>query len=153
MCRYYPGLPLAKLKRRTGLHPLFDTNYNALQCVAYFPVPVAGLLSVSTGSAIHQPIQLYWLIAIFGGYDKARVWQFWLQRSRVRVSLSPHFFRARAKNGQCPSSSNATLAGNATHEEITGESEKRQFLHDEESKEWLDKNYPALPSSMKQVSN
>jgi thiosulfate reductase cytochrome b subunit len=23
-------------------------------------------------------MQLYWLAAIFGGYDKARIWHFWL---------------------------------------------------------------------------
>jgi DHA2 family multidrug resistance protein len=41
-------------------------------------VPVAGLLSVFTGWAIHKPMQLHWLTAIFGDYDKARIWHFWL---------------------------------------------------------------------------
>lgn len=31
-----------------------------------------------TGWAIHKPMQLYWLAEIFGGYDKARIWHFWL---------------------------------------------------------------------------
>ena len=78
MFRYYLGVPLAKLTRRTWLHPAFNTKYNALQRVAYFSVPVAGLLSVFTGWAIHKPMQLHWLTAIFGGYDKARIWHFWL---------------------------------------------------------------------------
>ena len=78
MFRYYTGLPFAKLARCTWLQPRFNTKYNALQRVAYFSVPVAGLLSVVTGWAIHKPMQLYWLTAIFGGYDKARIWHFWL---------------------------------------------------------------------------
>ena len=78
MVRYYTGLPLAKLTRRAWPHPRFNTKYNALQRVAYFSVPVAALLSVITGWAIHKPMQLYWLTAVFGGYDKARVWHFWL---------------------------------------------------------------------------
>ena len=78
MFRYYIELPFAKLTRRTWLHPRFNTKYNALQRVAYFSVPVAGLLSVFTGWAIHKPMQLYWLAAIFGSYDKARIWHFWL---------------------------------------------------------------------------
>jgi thiosulfate reductase cytochrome b subunit len=78
MVWYYIGFPFAKLTRHKWLHPLFNTKYNALQRVAYFSVPVAGLLSVATGWAIHKPMQLYWLAAAFGGYNSARVWHFWL---------------------------------------------------------------------------
>jgi thiosulfate reductase cytochrome b subunit len=78
MFRYYVGVPVAKLTRWQWLHPSFDTKYNALQRVAYFSVPVAGVLSVATGWAIHKPMQLHWLAAIFGGFDRARVWHFWL---------------------------------------------------------------------------
>ena len=78
MFRYYIGFPLAKLIRRTWLPPRFDTKYNALQRVAYLSVAVAGLLSIASGWAIHKPMQLYWLTWIFGGYDKARIWHFWL---------------------------------------------------------------------------
>ena len=78
MFRYYLGVSLAKLRRRSWMHPRFNTKYNPLQRLAYFSIPVAGLLSVLTGWAIHKPIQLYWLTWIFGGYDKARIWHFWL---------------------------------------------------------------------------
>ena len=78
MFRYYVGFPFAKLARRQWPHPLFNTKYNALQRTAYFSVPAAGLLSVGTGWAIHKPIQLHWLAALFGGYNAARVWHFWL---------------------------------------------------------------------------
>jgi thiosulfate reductase cytochrome b subunit len=75
---YYTGLPFAWLTRRTWPHPRFNTKYNALQRIAYFSIPVAGFLSLATGWVIHKPMQLYWLAAIFGGYDKARIWHFWL---------------------------------------------------------------------------
>jgi thiosulfate reductase cytochrome b subunit len=78
MVRYYISFPFAKLARRKWLHPVFNTKYNALQRAAYFAVPVAGLFSVATGWAIHKPMQLHWLAALFGGYNAARVWHFWL---------------------------------------------------------------------------
>jgi thiosulfate reductase cytochrome b subunit len=78
MFRYYLGIPFAKLTRRKWLRPSFGTKYNALQRVTYFSVPAAGFFSVATGWAIHKPMQLQWLAAIFGGFDRARVWHFWL---------------------------------------------------------------------------
>jgi len=75
---YYLGFPYAKLTRRKWPHPRFNTKYNALQRAAYFSVPVAGSLSVATGWAIHKPMQFHWLAALFGGYNSARVWHFWL---------------------------------------------------------------------------
>jgi thiosulfate reductase cytochrome b subunit len=89
MLRYYLGLPFARVMRLTWLHPRFMTKYNALQRLAYFSVPVAGLLSVLTGWAIHKPAQLSWLTAIFGGYDRARVWHFWLMWFFVSFAV-PH---------------------------------------------------------------
>jgi thiosulfate reductase cytochrome b subunit len=78
MFRYYIGVPCAKLMRRPWPHPVFKTKYNALQRAAYFSVPVTGFLSVATGWAIHKPMQLHWLAALFGGFNTARVWHFWL---------------------------------------------------------------------------
>jgi len=78
MFRYYLGLPFAKLARRAWPHPVFSTKYNALQRAAYFSVPITGLFSVATGWAIHKPMQFRSLVAIFGGFDTARVWHFWL---------------------------------------------------------------------------
>ncbi len=78
MFRYYLGVPFAKLTRRKWPHPHFNTKYNPLQRAAYLSVPVTGLLSVATGWAIHKPMQLHWLAALFGGFDAARVWHFWL---------------------------------------------------------------------------
>jgi thiosulfate reductase cytochrome b subunit len=78
MFRYYLGFPFAKLARRKWPHPVFNTKYNALQRAAYFSVPVAGLLSIATGWAIHKPMQLHRLAALFGGYTASRVCHFWL---------------------------------------------------------------------------
>jgi thiosulfate reductase cytochrome b subunit len=89
MFRYYLGFPLAKLTRRQWPHPRFDTKYNALQRGAYFSVPIAGFLSVVTGWAIHKPMQLHWLAALFGGYNAARVWHFWLMLFLILFVL-PH---------------------------------------------------------------
>jgi thiosulfate reductase cytochrome b subunit len=89
MFRYYVGFPFAKLARRKWLHPTFNTKYNALQRAAYFSVPVAGGLSVATGWAIHKPMQLHWLAALFGGYNAARVWHFWLLWIYI-LFLVPH---------------------------------------------------------------
>jgi thiosulfate reductase cytochrome b subunit len=76
--RYYLSLPLARLIGRKWTHPHFNTKYNALQRAAYVSIPVAGFLSVTTGWAIHKPMQFHWLAALFGGFDAARVWHFWL---------------------------------------------------------------------------
>ena len=78
MFRYYLGVPFAKLARRAWPHPQFTTKYNALQRAAYFSIPVAGFLSIATGWAIHKPMQLHWLAALFGGFDATRMWHFWL---------------------------------------------------------------------------
>ncbi len=75
---YYVGLPFAKVLHRPWPHPQVKTKYNALQRLAYFSMPVMATLSALTGWAIHKPQQLGWLQALFGGYDLARVWHFWL---------------------------------------------------------------------------
>jgi thiosulfate reductase cytochrome b subunit len=89
VARYYVGLPYAILARRRQTHPDFRTKYNPLQRLAYFSVAAAGFLAVATGWAIHKPAQLSWLAAIFGGFDKARVWHFWVMWFFV-VFVIPH---------------------------------------------------------------
>ena len=86
---YYLGIPFAKLTRRQWPHPPFSTKYNALQRTAYFSVPMAGLLSVASGWAIHKPMKLHWLAALLGGYDAARVWHFWLMWVFILFAI-PH---------------------------------------------------------------
>lgn len=73
MLRYYAGLlPMAVL-RRPWPHPVIHSKYNALQRAAYFTMPIAGLLAVLSGWAMHKPSQLGWLERAFGSYDGARV--------------------------------------------------------------------------------
>ena len=78
MAAYYAGTPLAILQRQPRKPPRQITKYNPPQRLAYFSIPIAGLLSVLSGWAVHKPTQLSWLAAIFGGFDSARVWHFWL---------------------------------------------------------------------------
>jgi thiosulfate reductase cytochrome b subunit len=78
MVAYYAGTPLAILKRQPRKPPRQSTKYNPLQRLAYFSIPIAGLLSVLTGWAIHKPMQFSRLAAVFGGFESARVWHFWL---------------------------------------------------------------------------
>jgi thiosulfate reductase cytochrome b subunit len=75
---YYVGLPFAKLLHKPWNHPEVHGKYNALQKLAYSSMPVFGLLAVGTGWAIHKPASLGWLAWLFGGYDYARVWHFWI---------------------------------------------------------------------------
>jgi thiosulfate reductase cytochrome b subunit len=89
MAGYYLGTPFAILARRHRVRPRFDTKYDPLQRVAYLSVPVAGFLSVLTGWAIHKPMQLSWLAALFGGFARARVWHFWLMCMFV-LFIGPH---------------------------------------------------------------
>ncbi len=53
-------------------------KHNALQKGAYTLILLLGVLSVLTGFAIWKPIQLAWLTWIFGGYQAARYWHFWV---------------------------------------------------------------------------
>lgn len=52
-------------------------KHNALQKFAYTFIFFLGVLSVLTGFAVYKPVQLWWLTALFGGYQLARYWHFW----------------------------------------------------------------------------
>lgn len=78
MVRYYAGkIPMALL-RRPWPHPPVRRKYNALQRGAYASVLIAGALAVASGWAMHKPAQLDWLARLFGTYDGARIWHFWI---------------------------------------------------------------------------
>jgi thiosulfate reductase cytochrome b subunit len=47
--------------------------YNGLQRFAYSSVVIVITLQVLSGLAIYKPVQLHWLLRLFGGYDVARV--------------------------------------------------------------------------------
>ncbi len=56
--------------RRTAPPPEF---YNGLQRFAYSSIVIIIALQVLSGLVIYKPVQLHWLLALFGGYDAARV--------------------------------------------------------------------------------
>ena len=76
MIRYYVGVVPMAIRRRPWPHPPITSKYNALQRAAYFTVPLAGLLVVLSGWAMHKPVQLGWLERLFVSYDGARVVHF-----------------------------------------------------------------------------
>ncbi|HEI8866356.1 cytochrome b/b6 domain-containing protein [Serratia sp. AKBS12] len=47
-------------------------HYNSIQKLMYLGVLLLGLLLVLSGLAIWKPVQLSWLVALFGGFDTAR---------------------------------------------------------------------------------
>jgi DMSO/TMAO reductase YedYZ molybdopterin-dependent catalytic subunit/thiosulfate reductase cytochrome b subunit len=72
------SLAMVRYYLRLGPHPPATSKYNALQKTAYASMPVAGLLAVASGWAMHKPVQLGWLARMFGSYDGARVVHFWM---------------------------------------------------------------------------
>ena len=76
MLRYYAGIVPMAIRRRPWPHPVVRSKYNALQRSAYFAMPIAGLLVVLSGWAMHKPSQLGWLERAFIDYDGARVVHF-----------------------------------------------------------------------------
>ena len=69
MTKYY--LHLSKEHPPQGKH-------NALQKNAYTGILLFGALVLLTGIPLWKPIQLKWLTALFGGYQAARYWHFWM---------------------------------------------------------------------------
>jgi thiosulfate reductase cytochrome b subunit len=63
---------------RIRKEPLPERKFNGAQQIAYTTVIVMGLGSLVTGLAIYKPVQFWWLIALFGGYQTARELHFLL---------------------------------------------------------------------------
>jgi thiosulfate reductase cytochrome b subunit len=51
-------------------------KFNAAQRFAYTGAIILGVLQVASGFAIYKPVQLGWLVALFGGYEGARLVHF-----------------------------------------------------------------------------
>jgi thiosulfate reductase cytochrome b subunit len=65
-------------------------KHNALQKGAYTFIVVLGALSVLSGLSLWKPVQLWWLTALFGGYELARYWHFvavWLFAAFIVVHV------------------------------------------------------------------
>jgi thiosulfate reductase cytochrome b subunit len=61
--------------------------YNALQKLFYLGVIVAGVVVVLSGLAMWKPVQLWWLVALFGGYEPARYVHFFAMAAIVGFTI------------------------------------------------------------------
>jgi thiosulfate reductase cytochrome b subunit len=61
--------------------------YNALQKLFYLGVIVAGAVIVLSGLAMWKPVQLWWLSALFGGYEFSRYVHFFAMAAIVGFSI------------------------------------------------------------------
>ena len=48
------------------------SKYNHVQKLLYTGIITVGVVIVLSGLSIWKPVQLYWLVSLFGGYDIAR---------------------------------------------------------------------------------
>jgi thiosulfate reductase cytochrome b subunit len=55
-----------------------QAKYNAAQRISYTAIIVMGFGSLVTGLAIYKPVQFGWLTFLFGGYQMARFFHFWI---------------------------------------------------------------------------
>lgn len=63
------------------------STYNAVQKVFYLGVLVAGAVVVLSGLAMWKPVQLWWLVVLFGGYEAARYVHFFAMAAIVGFSV------------------------------------------------------------------
>lgn len=56
--------------------PLPEKKFNGAQQIAYTSIVIMGMGSLVTGLAIYKPTQLYWITALCGGYESARLLHF-----------------------------------------------------------------------------
>lgn len=82
MVRFY--LTVRKDHPRQGKH-------NALQRLAYFSMPIVGIMAIVTGLAIWKPVELSPLTGLLGGYVWARYWHFWAMLLLVALTFG-HIF-------------------------------------------------------------
>jgi len=61
--------------------------YNAVQKLLYLVVIVAGVVIVLSGLAMWKPVQLWWLSALFGGYEPSRYVHFFAMAAIVGFSI------------------------------------------------------------------
>jgi thiosulfate reductase cytochrome b subunit len=67
--------------------------YNAVQKALYLGVLLAGVVVVASGLAVWKPVQLWWLAALLGGYEGARLVHF-LAMAAIVAFLAVHVVMA-----------------------------------------------------------
>jgi thiosulfate reductase cytochrome b subunit len=116
MVKFYVG------KRKD--HPRQGKN-NALQRMAYFSMPIVGLIAVITGIAIWKPVELAWLTNAMGGYVWARYFHFMAMLLLVILTVG-HVFMVFTVD---PYSLQAMISGKY-HEELSPEARNaRPLVH------------------------
>jgi len=73
-----PAIEMAKYYLRLRKDHPPQGKHNPLQKFAYSGIVVTGVLAVLTGLSIYKPLQFSWLTALFGGFQAARYWHFWI---------------------------------------------------------------------------
>ena len=59
------------------------TKYNYVQKLLYTGIIVVGIVIVLSGLSIWKPVQLHWLVTLFGDYDRARYVHFFCMAAIV----------------------------------------------------------------------
>jgi thiosulfate reductase cytochrome b subunit len=59
------------------------SRYNYVQKLLYTGIIAVGMIIVLSGLSIWKPVQLHWLVALFGGYDIARYVHFFCMAAIV----------------------------------------------------------------------
>jgi len=78
MFRYYLGVLFAKLIRRKRHHPRFNTKYKRAPARSIFLYSSRRVPFGRYGLGDSQTHAVPLAAAIFGGYNAARVWHFWV---------------------------------------------------------------------------
>ena len=71
-----PALAMQLYYLRLRKEPPPQGKHNALQKLAYTSILLLATISVLSGFAIYKPVQLAWLVSLFGGYELTRYWHF-----------------------------------------------------------------------------
>ena len=69
-------VPMIRHYLRGTPPPAYPGAYNPLQKLAYTMTLASGGLAALTGLCLLQPVQLGWLVALFGGFRMVRIWHF-----------------------------------------------------------------------------
>ena len=80
-----PGGVLSDLKAALTFKLAHDdlSKYNYVQKLLYAGIIAVGVVIVLSGLSIWKPVQLSWLVAVFGGYDWARYVHFYCMSAIV----------------------------------------------------------------------
>jgi thiosulfate reductase cytochrome b subunit len=80
-----PGGVLSDVKAALTFKLAHDdlTTYNHVQRLLYAGIIVVGIVIVLSGLSIWKPVQLHWLVTLFGDYDRARYVHFFCMAAIV----------------------------------------------------------------------